>query len=289
MGEEELPKAERFQSETELELKFIPDLEMQLRLKTSYHQTDKKVLVDDVLNMCKIFQAEITPKPDQEIIDKYYDTKAFSLYEAKNTCRIRRKNEKISLDIKTHISVSDGKFERQESNFKLSAEEIDLLVRNGKLPDSVYSRIKNLPHAYFQKILKVTNSRTSFIIINGDAEIELCIDVFRYKSLLKTDEPESEEFFEIELESKNDAARRMIGDIRDGIIGMKSGEIQGSEKSKYQVGVDVLGLKNQTFFQKIRNHVTKPYISFLYSTLLALILAGIGYIISLYPSIWSKK
>lgn len=120
--------------------------------------------------------------------DVYYDTRDQALLRRGASLRIRRKDTKYTLTIKSGGDRNGGRFCREEQEFPLRLPEPELRR------EAILSAFRDLPaNCTFRPVAKVENRRTTLVL---DGKVEAAFDRVTYP---QSAAPEEEEL-QLELE-----------------------------------------------------------------------------------------
>ena len=226
----------------ENEIKIVPIEVTQAKLLGSLH--GKKVdETDSVLRTIKavlsLAEFDISQESIENILDEYFDTDDLALFDFHASLRIRRIGSQVEMTIKKPKEQERGQFTRSEFSKTISESEYTELLENGfrkavetVLPDTMGKRLS--------KILQVVNERRNFMLIRGNEQYKLSLDLIKFVNPKsnKTSEPESE----VEIEALNEAAKQKLGTIRRNLVEIMR-TFDFSKDSKYERGITRMSLK----------------------------------------------
>ena len=104
------------ETEEENELKLLPSNEIQAKLLGSLKENRMDGAVSIIIAALELGEFEISDQGTESIIDEYFDTKDFIIQRIQSSFRVRRKEGKATLTIKTLIGKEYGRFKRQETS-----------------------------------------------------------------------------------------------------------------------------------------------------------------------------
>jgi hypothetical protein len=224
----------------EKEIKFAGVANLQLKFLSV---EPPSAIIDKLAMICRILDIEMGTQQERQISDEYFDDRSRSLSE--NGCSLRRRveNGRNLVTFKRALGETGGfGLQRLEKEVVCEDQEFRKLVRDvSYFRSSFRSLLSDLPDAptgQLQKLLTISNHRTSIPLSTREASYTFCYD--KYYFFDESQGIHSEYFTEIEIElsdSQPDADVQILK-LADGI-----GQLfQHTEhtKSKVQRGLDWL-------------------------------------------------
>lgn len=226
----------------ENEIKIVPTEVTQAKLLGSLHGK-KADEIDSVLRTIKavlsLAEFDISQESVENIVDEYFDTEDLALFGFHASLRIRRSGTQVEMTIKKPKEQERGQFTRSEFSKNISEKEYSDLLEDGFrkaiesiLPDTMGKRLS--------KVLQVINERRNFMLLRGNEQYKLSLDLIKFVNpkLNKTSESESE----VEIEALNEAAKQKLGTIRRNLVEIMR-TFDFSKDSKYERGIARMSLK----------------------------------------------
>lgn len=159
-------------------------------------------VIIDKLNSWEEKDYNIAEPEKIEQTDYYYDTPSGKLGKNQITLRVRHKNNKEILTIKTPTEESNDRFEYEKNlRNKDLAEAENLKFISRYIPNLTDKDIRNL-----KRKIKIVNDREERCIKNGNVEFEMVFDDVIYENL--SSEKKHHEY-QIEVELKSDYPHRV--------------------------------------------------------------------------------
>lgn len=144
-------------------------------------EIERKFLCDNIdinciINNIKNYGLKIEEKGDIQQIDIYYDTEERYFYRNNITCRVRNKEGKFYVTIKTPTNGIEND-QRFEYEFEVKDYKIDSIseVIKDYVSDEIYEQILKA-----DKVLEVSNNRKIFSGIKNEVEYEISYDQVKY-------------------------------------------------------------------------------------------------------------
>ncbi|WP_370772813.1 HD domain-containing protein [Clostridium sp.] len=144
-------------------------------------EIERKFLCDDIdiksiIEKIKSYGLDIEEKGEIQQIDIYYDTEERYFYTNNITCRVRNKEDKLYVTIKTPTNGIEND-QRFEYEFEVNNYEIDSISKVIKeyVSDEIFEQILKA-----NKVLEVSNSRKIFSGIKNEVEYEISYDQVKY-------------------------------------------------------------------------------------------------------------
>ena len=220
----------------EKELKLVASEKTQAKMLASIRGRDKSEVVE-ILRIVKaaldLAEFYLSQEKVEIIKDDYFDTADLDIYKSRMCLRIRRLNGKIELTAKTPEEIDLGLFNRHEKSKEISEEQYSELTKTGfrGIAEEFVLPVKD---QRFELVLRLFNERRSFSLKRRDEEYSLALDLFTF--INPHTGKSSKEHSEIEIEAKNSAARRKLGDIRHNLVEIVRGFTLSTD-SKYERGI----------------------------------------------------
>lgn len=228
----------------ENEIKIVPIEVTQAKLLGALHGK-KAGEIDSVLRTIKaalsLAEFDISQESVENIVDEYFDTEDLALFDFHASLRIRRSGSQVEMTIKKPKEQERGQFTRSEFSKNISENEYSELLEDGfrkaiktVLPDTMGKRLS--------KVLQVINERRNFMLLRGNEQYKLSLDLIKFfnPKLNKTSESESE----VEIEALNEAAKQKLGTIRRNLVEIMR-TFDFSKDSKYERGISRMSLKGK--------------------------------------------
>ncbi|MFW5988455.1 MAG: CYTH domain-containing protein, partial [bacterium] len=172
-----------------------------IEIEKKYTVPDDTVFnrVLDVIKRWDQYEVEDS-QPAIKQVDFYFDTKDNLLFKNDVTLRIREKDSRKILTIKTPTSESNDRFEyEKELNEKRLIEHKDFITRYiPKLSDDDIEKL--------EKKIKISNNRQEVILQKEKVEFEMVFDDVKY---YRHDNGKCYNEFQIEVELKSDYPHRI--------------------------------------------------------------------------------
>jgi len=265
----------------ENEIKVALPQEFQLKLKKPMKKADWEEVQSQLKSILfGIGDFEMTFKKELSIVDTYFDDKQLDFYNNIGSCRLRQVGINSKINIKVLDNKESGVYKRKEFEFDTTINELDRLRSDHVLPRKIESTaaLNYCQGKLFYEILKICNQRVSYGMKKGSVEYELCIDRYYYTYPQAWFNGTSKDFYEIEIEALNEAAKLDISNFGKQLT--ESLKVPFSDKPKYQHGVEYFKAQKQNRFLLLWDKMATSSRIMLIFALISILVGVVGW---LYP------
>lgn len=161
-------------------------------------------------------------------VDYYYDTKNKILYNTNRLLRIRHKNSKYLMTIKTPLLDNDNKNQRREYELTIVKNDIELYK------DFIFKYLPDIKKFWDQigESLTVLNNRKTTRLFNDSVEFEVAFDNVKYKNHNKDCHE-----YQIEIELKSGCSNIVKLKSLSNYLESSVPELKLTNESKYERGL----------------------------------------------------